>query len=63
MARDAYQDGYLHVRRWLGPSGQGFFGTLNLDYIEETEASKWGEYSSDWWDGFYAGLATQRRAA
>lgn len=62
MARDAYQNGKLYAKSWLGPSGNGFFGTLNLDYIEG-EASKWGEYATDWWDGFWAGMSTQRRVA
>jgi hypothetical protein len=60
IARNAYQDGYHYAKDWVGPNGDGSFGSMSLDFIDET-ASEWGEYSGDWWDGFWA--ATQRRAS
>lgn len=62
MARSAYQDGYLFGKNWIGPNGNGSFGNHSHQFLTEY-ASRWDDYYNDWWDGFWAGYATQRRAA
>lgn len=53
LARDAYQEGFRFGQDWVGPNGDGSFGSLSMEFIAEY-ASYHGEYSGDWWDGFYA---------
>lgn len=52
-ARTAFQDGFRFGQDWVGPNGDGSFGSLSMEFIDREYASHFGEYSGDWWDGFY----------
>lgn len=56
VARNAFMDGKMMGAEWLGPNGEGHFGSLSLEFIRQVAEDSYPDYEEDFLEGFFAGL-------